>query len=32
MDESVFIGLCREHMASLYRMAVSILRSPPWCC
>lgn len=29
MDESVFIGLCREHMAALYRMAVSILRSPP---
>lgn len=29
MDESVFIGLCREHMAALYRMAASILRSPP---
>ena len=29
MDESVFIGLCREHMAAFYRMAVSILRSPP---
>lgn len=29
MDESVFIGLCREHTAALYRMAVSILRSPP---
>ena len=29
MDESVFISLCQEHMAALYRMAVSILRSPP---
>ena len=29
MDKSVFIGLCREHMAALYRMAASILRSPP---
>lgn len=29
MDESVFISLCQEHMAALYRMAVSILHSPP---
>ena len=29
MDESVFISLCREHMTALYRMAVSILHSPP---
>ena len=29
MDEAVFIALCEQHMAALYRMAVSILRSPP---
>ena len=29
MDEAVFIALCERHMAALYRMAVSILRSPP---
>ena len=29
MDEAVFIALCEGHMAALYRMAVSILRSPP---
>lgn len=28
MDEAVFIALCEAHMAALYRMAVSILRSP----
>lgn len=28
MDEAVFIALCERHMAALYRMAVSILRSP----
>lgn len=28
MDETVFIALCKAHMAALYRMAVSILRSP----
>ena len=29
MDEAVFIALCEAHMAAFYRMAVSILRSPP---
>ena len=28
MDEAVFIDLCERHMPALYRMAVSILRSP----
>ena len=28
MDEAVFIALCERHMTALYRMAVSILRSP----
>ena len=29
MDEAVFISVCERHLAAFYRIAVSILHSPP---